>query len=72
MGDVSVDELYSSFRQQAVAFERRWTEIPVIETFYSLDEAEQAIKAVKENTELDVICTYTFDKTENGFKTLIK
>jgi 5-methyltetrahydrofolate--homocysteine methyltransferase len=71
MGDVSADELYSSFKQQAAAFEEGGADAVCIETFYALDEAEQAIKAVKENTKLDVICTFTFDKTENGFKTLM-
>lgn len=71
MGDASADELYSSFRQQAVAFEEGGADAVCIETFYALDEAEQAIKAVKENTSLEVICTFTFDKTENGFKTLM-
>ena len=71
MGDVSSDELYSSFKQQAVAFEEGGADAVCIETFYALDEAEQAVKAVKENTSLDVICTFTFDKTENGLKTLM-
>lgn len=71
MGDVSADELYSSFKQQAVAFEEGGADAVCIETFYALDEAEQAVKAVKENTNLDIICTFTFDKTKNGFKTLM-
>ena len=71
MGDVSADELYSSFRQQAVAFEEGGADAVCIETFYALDEAEQAIRAIKEHTSLDIICTFTFDKTDNGFKTLM-
>jgi len=71
MGDVSTDELYDSFRQQAIAFETGGADAVCIETFYALDEAEQAIKAVKENTSLDVLCTFTFDKTKDGFKTLM-
>jgi 5-methyltetrahydrofolate--homocysteine methyltransferase len=71
MGDVTTDELYDSFRQQAIAFEAGGADAVCIETFYALDEAEQAIKAVKENTSLYVLCTFTFDKTKDGFKTLM-
>ncbi len=71
MGDVTSEELYNSFKQQAIAFEKGGADAVCIETFYALDEAEQAIRAVKENTSLEVICTFTFDKSENGYKTLM-
>lgn len=71
MGDVTTDELYESFRQQAIAFEEGGADAVCIETFYALDEAELAIRAVKENTSLYVLCTFTFDKTKDGFKTLM-
>ena len=71
MGDVTSEELYNSFKQQAIAFEKGGTDAVCIETFYALDEAEQAIRAVKENTSLEVICTFTFDKSESGYKTLM-
>ena len=70
MGDITNDELYNSFKQQAIAFEEGGADAVCIETFYALDEAEQAIKAVKDNTSLEVACTFTFDKSDNGFKTL--
>ena len=71
MEDVTANDLYESFKNQALAFEEGGADAVCIETFYALDEAEQAIKAVKENTSLDIICTFTFDKTEHGFKTLM-
>ncbi len=72
MGDVTQEELYESFKKQAVAFEKGGANAVCIETFYALDEAEQAIKAVKENTELEVFCTFTFDKTNDGsYKSLM-
>ncbi len=72
MGDVTQEELYESFRKQAVAFEKGGANAVCIETFYDLDEAEQAIKAVKENTELEVFCTFTFDKANDGsYKSLM-
>ena len=71
MGDVTSEDLYSSFKQQAIAFEKGGADAVCIETFYALDEAEQAITAVKENTSLEVICTFTFDKSGKEFKTLM-
>ncbi len=71
MGDVTSEGLYNSFKQQAIAFEKGGADAVCIETFYALDEAEQAITAVKENTSLEVICTFTFDKSESGYKTLM-
>ena len=71
MDDVTGEDLYSSFKQQAIAFEEGGADAVCIETFYALDEAEQAIRAVKENTSLEVICTFTFDKSESGYKTLM-
>jgi 5-methyltetrahydrofolate--homocysteine methyltransferase len=71
MGDITSQELYDSFKQQAIAFENGGADAVCIETFYALDEAEQAINAVKENTSLEVVCTFTFDKLDYGFKTLM-
>lgn len=71
MGDVASEDLYNSFKQQSIAFEKGGADAVCIETFYDLDEAEQAIKAVKENTLLEVICTFTFDKSDSGYKTLM-
>ena len=37
-----------------------------IETMSAIDEATLAIKAAKESTSLDVVCTFTFEKTVTG------
>jgi 5-methyltetrahydrofolate--homocysteine methyltransferase len=72
MGDVSEEDLYESFKEQVIGFSIGGADAVCIETFYALDEAEQAIKAVKANTELEVVCTFTFDKNPDGlFKTLM-
>lgn len=66
MGDVTEEELYDSFKEQAIALERGGADACCIETFAAIDEAELAIKAVRENTQLEVICTFTFEKTVQG------
>jgi 5-methyltetrahydrofolate--homocysteine methyltransferase len=65
MGDVTEEELYNSFKEQAVAFEKGGADAACIETMSAIDEAVIAVKAVKENTSLETICTFTFEKTVN-------
>jgi 5-methyltetrahydrofolate--homocysteine methyltransferase len=66
MGDVTEEELYQAFREQAVALEKGGADAALIETFAALDEAGLAIKAVKENTRLVVACTFTFERSVSG------
>ncbi len=64
--EVTEEELYNTFRDQAVAFEKGGADAVCIETMSDIEEAMQAIKATKENTKLEVICTFTFEKTKQG------
>ena len=64
--EVTEEELYEAFRTQAVAFEKGGADAACIETMSDIDEACQAVRAVKENTQMEVICTFTFEKTVKG------
>ena len=66
MGDVTEEELYDGFREQAVALEKGGADAVCIETMSDVDETVLAIKAAKENTALEVIATFTFEKTVQG------
>lgn len=66
LGDVTEEELYEAFKEQIMALERGGADACCIETFSALDEATVAIKAARENTNLEVICTFTFDATARG------
>jgi len=66
MGDVTEEELYDAFREQAVALEKGGADAVCIETMSDADEAVIAIKAAKENTGLEVMATFTFEKTLQG------
>jgi 5-methyltetrahydrofolate--homocysteine methyltransferase len=66
MGDVTEQEIYDAFKEQAMALEQGGADACCIETMTALDEACCAIKAARENTKLEVICTFTFDKTLDG------
>ena len=72
MGDVTEDELYDAFREQAMALEKGGADAVCIETMSDADEAVQAIKAAKENTRLEVIATFTFEKTlQDEYRTMM-
>ena len=67
MGDVTEDELYKSFKDQAIALEKGGADAICIETMSAIDEAVIAVKAAKENTNCEIICTFTFEKTVQGY-----
>ena len=65
-GDVTPEELYNVFKEQAVALAKGGADAICIETMSDIDEAVQAIQAARENTDLEVICTFTFERTLQG------
>ena len=66
MSEVSEQELYEAFKEQAFGLEAGGADAIIIETMTDLDEARIAVKAAKENTSLEVFCTMTFEKTVSG------
>ena len=64
--EVTEEELYDAFKTQAVAFEKAGADAACIETMSDIEEACIAIKAVKENTKLEAICTFSFERTVRG------
>lgn len=66
MGDVTEEELYNSFKEQCRGLADGGADAICIETFYDLEEARIAVAAAKDYTGLEIICTFTFDKTDEG------
>ncbi|MDD5706642.1 MAG: homocysteine S-methyltransferase family protein [Kiritimatiellae bacterium] len=66
MGDVTEAQLYDSFKEQAVALAKGGADALCIETMSAADEACLAVKAAREHTKCEVICTFTFERTVNG------
>lgn len=66
MEEVTETELYEAFKAQSIALEAGGADAIVIETMTDLEEAQIAVKAAKENTACEVICTMTFDKILSG------
>jgi 5-methyltetrahydrofolate--homocysteine methyltransferase len=61
MGDVTEEELYDAFKEQSMALYDGGADAIVIETMTDIDEASIAVRAARENTPCEVICTMTFD-----------
>ncbi len=64
--EVTEEGLYDTFSEQIIALRDGGVDAICIETFYDLAEAKCAIDAVKKNTDLEIICTFTFDKQIDG------
>ncbi len=62
LGDFTFDSAYEAFKAAAVAGEQAGADLVIIETMSDLYEAKAAVLAVKENTDLPVFCTMTFDE----------
>lgn len=72
MGDTQYEDFYEAFKEQSLAFVEGGADAVCIETMSDPEEACIAVKAVKENTKLPCICTFTFDKTASGeYKTMM-
>jgi 5-methyltetrahydrofolate--homocysteine methyltransferase len=70
-GDTTAEQLYEAFKAQVVALAEGGADAICVETMSSVVEAEQAIKATKENTNLPVICTFAFEPGIKGFRTMM-
>ena len=66
MGDVTEADFYALFKEQVVALEAGGADAICIETMSALDESVAAIRAARENTGCEVICTLTYERTRQG------
>jgi len=72
MGDVTEEDFYLVFKEQSIALVAGGADAIVVETMSAIDEAVAAVKAAKENTDLEIICTFTFEPTVQGeFRTMM-
>ena len=67
LGDVGFEEAYDIFKQQIIAGAKAGADLVLIETFSDIYEAKAAILAAKENSDLPVFCTMTFQKDRRTF-----
>lgn len=67
MGTLSFDEAYEIFKRQIIAGVKNGVDLILIETMTDLYETKAAILAVKENCDLPVFVTMTFEKNQRTF-----
>jgi 5-methyltetrahydrofolate--homocysteine methyltransferase len=61
-GPLSLKKVYENYREQVVILEEIGVDLIILETFYNLEEIKIALRSVKENTNLMVIASMTFNK----------
>ena len=66
MGEVSAQELSDGFKVQAESLAEGGVDSICIETMSDVDEAKIAVAAAKEATGLEIVCTFTFERTARG------
>ena len=71
LGAVGEAEMLDAFVEQITALEEGGADAVVVETMFALDETKLAVRAARENTDLTVIATMTFDKGPRGFFTMM-
>jgi len=58
-GDISLEEIYNSYVEQAGVLDRAGVDLFILETFQDIREMEQAIRAIRSLSELPVIAMMT-------------
>lgn len=61
-GDLSFEEAYRVYKRQSVAAEAAGADLIIFETFADIYEMKAAILAAKENTQLPIVCSVTFQE----------
>lgn len=71
-GDVTYDDLYAVFAEQAAALYEGGADAIVIETMSDIEETRAAVHACKDKTKAVIIVTMTFEKTaEDTYHTMM-
>ncbi len=67
MGTVSFEKAYDVFKRQVIAGAKAGADMVLIETISDIYEAKAAVLAVKENSDLPVLCTLTYQEDGRTF-----
>lgn len=71
-GDVTEDDLYRSFAEQVKYLAAGGADAMMIETMSDAAEAALAVRAAKDTTSCEVVCSFTFERTVHGdFRTMM-
>jgi 5-methyltetrahydrofolate--homocysteine methyltransferase len=65
-GEITTEEMRVAFSEQAEALARGGADALCVETMMDAEEAAIAVRAAKESSGLEVLCTFTFSKAGAG------
>lgn len=65
-GDETEQAFYAAFAEQARAFESGGADAVIVETMMAIEECCVAVRAVRENTRLTCLASFTFDPQPDG------
>ena len=72
LGDMTADEIQAVFAEQIGAMIEAGVQAICVETMSAVEEAAAAVRAAKAiDPNIDVIVTFTFDATPNGYRTMM-
>jgi 5-methyltetrahydrofolate--homocysteine methyltransferase len=69
-GTAQAEDLYAMYAEQARALLEGGVDLFFVETMMAVDEAEVAVRALKDATALPVSATMTFQKVKTGYRTM--
>lgn len=67
VGTLSFDDAYAYYKEMVTAGEKAGADLVVFETQTDLLELKAAVLAAKENTDLPILCTMTFEENKRTF-----
>lgn len=70
-GDITEEEVFLAYKEQAIALEQGGADALIIETMSSLQEAMLAARAARDNTRCDVVVSFTFNRVDNDFHSMM-
>lgn len=71
IGNISFEELVNVFAEQVEVVVGAGVDLIIIETMTDINEEKAAISAAKENSNLPIAATMSFDKTAQGYRTMM-
>jgi 5-methyltetrahydrofolate--homocysteine methyltransferase len=71
MGDISKEQLYNSFSEQANALEQGGADALIIETMSDIEEARIAVKAARDHTKCDIVVSFTYSRAGDEYRTMM-
>jgi 5-methyltetrahydrofolate--homocysteine methyltransferase len=71
LGEVTLEELYDAFAEQASALGHAGADWIVVESMTDVEEMAIAVRAARETTRLPVVASMTYNRTPKGYRTMM-